>query len=227
MSYNWMDIDNNFPSFTGKETPQEQIRILHDYLYQLRQGLQYSLQNIGTKNFNKTELQNLTQAQRQEVAPLIEGIGKTVRDISVDLEGVKSRVNTLEKLIVRVDDLEEWTGAAEQEMQAIAERVAALEEGDGDTSQGMQDLQERIDGEGGLQEQVSQMQDRIDGEDGLQAQMDEMREQLKNIGAIIQTSQDAGTTIGEEGKTLHIVGDVYVNGVQWQSQEQDAPQEEQ
>ena len=80
MPSNWLSIDSNFPSFTGEESPEQQIRALHNYLFQLREGLQYSLQNLTADNFNATALQNLSDAQKNEVTTQLQTSAQTLTD---------------------------------------------------------------------------------------------------------------------------------------------------
>lgn len=48
-------LDTSFPDLNGKGT-EESIQIVTDYLYQLLEQLRYMLHNLGTRNFNQTEL---------------------------------------------------------------------------------------------------------------------------------------------------------------------------
>ena len=52
-------IDVHFPVLTGKETPEQQIRLIYDYLFELQQSLQYTLRNLGLKNFNPEEMKKM------------------------------------------------------------------------------------------------------------------------------------------------------------------------
>ena len=127
MPSNWQSIDMNFPSFTGEESPKEQIQALHNYLFQLRQGLQYSLQNLGVKNFNATSLKELTDAQKADVQVLLQGVTNSINSLSGEVNGLSSRIRDMEKLTGQVADIEEWTAAAEEELKALSDRIGALE----------------------------------------------------------------------------------------------------
>lgn len=48
-------LDTSFPNLEGKNT-QESLQTIMDYLYQLLEQLRYTLHNLGTQNFNQTEL---------------------------------------------------------------------------------------------------------------------------------------------------------------------------
>ena len=128
MPSNWQSIDMNFPSFTGEESPKEQIRQLHNYLFQLRQGLQYSLQNLGLKNFNAAGLKELTEAQKQDVTVLLQGITQAVNNLSGELNSLSGRVRDVEKLSGQIADIEEWTAAAETQLKDLDDRITALEQ---------------------------------------------------------------------------------------------------
>lgn len=51
MSSNLQALDD-FPSFTGEESPQEQIRQLQNYLFVVAEQLKYTMRNLGVDNLN-------------------------------------------------------------------------------------------------------------------------------------------------------------------------------
>lgn len=94
----WQALDNHFPSFSGNETPQQQIQALHNYLYELRQGLRFSLQNLGVQNFNEAELQKLTDAQKTELSEMLQGVKTSLSNLTANLNSLSGRIGDLEKL---------------------------------------------------------------------------------------------------------------------------------
>lgn len=196
MPSNWWAIDTNFPSFTGEETPKQQIQALHDYLYQFRQSLQYSLQNLSAANFNETALKNMTDAQKNEVAQLLTNVTGELTRISASMGSLANRVGTVEKEIAALKEqdtdleaIEEWTAAAEGQLKELADKDTEIEEK-------VSDLQETVSGEGGLQETVQQQ-----------------GQELQKISGAVQAAEDGSVTVGAEGKDLHLVGNIYINGV--------------
>lgn len=137
MPSNWLAFDNNFPTFTGEESPEQQIRALHNYLYQLREGLQYSLQNLSAKNFNATALRQMTTAQKQE-------LGVQLQEMYTVLDDLGNEVAALSE---QVGGLQERTDTAETSITALKGRMT-LAEGNIET------LAESVSGEGGLQERT-------------------------------------------------------------------------
>ena len=196
MPSNWLTIDSNFPSFTGKETPQQQIQMLHNYLFQLREGLQYSLQNLSASNFNAAALQNLEDAQKNEVTRQLIKVYDLLNQMSGEISSLTGRVSGIENLAGRVtgaeadiDALEEWTGAAEEQMAQLQQRTESLDS------------------------RVIQMEDAVTGEGGLQEQMGTTQQEIGKLSGAVQVASDGSVTIGSEEKPLRLVGQVYINGV--------------
>lgn len=53
MSIDFKSLDE-FPTFTGEESPQEQIRQLQNYLFSMKESIRYLLSNLGVDNMNPT-----------------------------------------------------------------------------------------------------------------------------------------------------------------------------
>lgn len=56
MPSGFMTADVSRPNFTGRESTEEKVRVLEDYLFLLLEQLRYSLRNIGPENMNTTEV---------------------------------------------------------------------------------------------------------------------------------------------------------------------------
>ena len=213
MPSNWLSIDSNFPSFTGEESPEQQIRALHNYLFQLREGLQYSLQNLTADNFNAAALQNLTDAQKNEVTAQLEKVYTQLNQMAAEIDRLSGRVSGTENLSGRmttaegeITALKGRTKLTEENIEDLADRTTAAEGG-------IDDLQEAVTGEGGLQERVADLEDAVTGEGGLQEQMDATEQELEKISGAVQVADDGSVTVGSEGKPLRLVGQIYINGV--------------
>lgn len=61
------NIDQRFPQFKGSETQEQKLRMILDYLYMLREYLQYVLNNLTPDNFNATALDGLIDEIRAGV----------------------------------------------------------------------------------------------------------------------------------------------------------------
>lgn len=200
MPSNLLSFDSDFPSFTGEETPKQQIQALHNYLFQLREGLQYSLQNLTDKNFNAAALQNLTDAQKNEVTTQLEKVYALLNQVSTELDNLSGRVSGAENLSGRVtaaeneiDTLKGWTALTEGNINGLATRTATAEA----------DIK-AIKNKGTItEENVAALADSVI----------QLQNVLQNISGAIRVAEDGSTTVGAEGKPLYLSGHIYINGV--------------
>ena len=240
MPSNWLSIDSNFPSFTGEESPEQQIRALHNYLFQLREGLQYSLQNLTADNFNTAALQNLTDAQKNELTTQLEKVYTQLNQMSAEIDRLSGRVSGTENLSGRVTTAEGEIATLKGRVKLTEENIESLAARTTDTETAIGDLQERMDTaeadvvslkgratvtEGNVEDladrvkaleddqTLEQLQEAVTGEGGLQEQMDSANGELEKISGVVQVADDGSATFGSEGKVLRLVGQVYINGV--------------
>lgn len=226
MPSNILSIDSNFPSFTGEESPQQQIRMLHNYLFQLREGLQYSLQNLTADNFNAAALQNMNEAQKNEVTAELQKVYALLNQMAGEINSISSRVSGMENLAGRVGtaegdirDLKDRTGAAEQAIEGLTdwmttaeERIVDLQARTGEAEEHIEDLSGRVKG---LEDDttLTDLKETVTGVGGLKDLVEQMQEELDKIAAAVAVAEDGGVTLGSEGKPLRLVGQVYINGV--------------
>lgn len=200
MPSQWLSIDDNFPSFTGEESPKEQIRALHNYLYQLREGLQYSLQNLTTDNFNTAALKNLTNEQKDMVAEQLEKVYTLTSELSGQIEKLAGRVGAVEKLSGRVSDVESGLADVVTGVADVSEQVRKL---NGQT----QELSERADATDGA---VTELGERIRTMEEDRT-VETLGQAVQKLSGAVRVAED-GVTVGSAGKPLYLVGQVYING---------------
>lgn len=116
MPSNWMAIDQNFPTFTGEESPQQQIQALHNYLFQLREGLQYSLRNLTTENFNAVALQQQGFTEKQD-----ELLFEWFHSIIEQLMEISGKLNNLATGITVAEDGAVTVGTAGKSLNLVGE----------------------------------------------------------------------------------------------------------
>lgn len=240
MPSNWLSIDSNFPSFTGEESPEQQIQALHNYLFQLREGLQYSLQNLTADNFNTAALQNLTDAQKNEVTTQLEKVYTQLNQMAAEIDRLSGRVSGTENLSGRmttaegeitalkgrvkltegnIEDLADRATTAETDIDDLRDRMKTAEADIGSlkgwatiTEGNVEDLASRVKQ---LEDDqtLDDLQEAVTGEGGLQEQMGATEQELEKISGAVQVANDGSATVGSEGKVLRLVGQVYINGV--------------
>lgn len=155
MPSNLLTIDDGFPSFTGEESPTEQIRALHNYLFQLREGLQYSLQNLSAENFNATALEDLTAGQKNAVVKELTTLQALVSSLQASTRNLTARVVAVEKLSGRVGTLETAVTAEG----GLNDRVAAIEK--------------TVTAEGGLVDRVTTAEEKLADIGGILAEQED------------------------------------------------------
>lgn len=130
MGSNWLSIDNNFPTFTGDESLKDQVRLLHDFLPVLIEGLKYQLNNLDSSNWNtkamKTFQKDTTQELEEamdttdaELARLILELG----DIGGKIDGITGRITGAES---DISWLEAWRPVIQRQTDDLEKRVEGL-----------------------------------------------------------------------------------------------------
>lgn len=92
MPHPWALADSNFPTFSGGESPYEQIRQIVDYLMMLSEALRYQLENLDESNWNSNALDQI----RAENTGITEGI-------TALKQRVETMDNQMQNLIQRDD----------------------------------------------------------------------------------------------------------------------------
>lgn len=235
MPSNFMSLDD-FPTFTGQESPKEQIQALHNYLFVMREQLVYMLQNLSIDNWNASALQTLTEGTQAEFVKTLQTVSGQLSQLKSQVDSLSGRVSGTESLSGRILSLEENMGvvtvwAAEHEAgtadlpkrmtdaeTAIAQLQAANEETDGAVETlaaqveqnqiGLGELDGQINGETGLTAEIAALSTVLSG----------LRVSLDALAQAVQTS-DTAVTVGRDGKELRLVGTVYINGVLYEQED--------
>lgn len=196
MPSNWMAIDTDFPSFTGEESPEQQIRELHNYLFQLREGLKYSLQNLTTKNFNAATLQSLSDAQKNEVTRQLEKVYSELSKITTEVDRLRNRYSEAEGKIVSLDNN---VGLLSGRISVTADAVGDLQKKTSDNTADIQNLKASA---ASTDSTVAELNNDIL----------EVKKDLQKVAGIVQVAEDGTITLGAEGKAIKLVGQIYIIG---------------
>lgn len=217
MPSNWLSIDSGFPTFTGTETPQQQIRALHNYLFQLREGLQYSLQNLTTDNFNATALQNMTDEQKSELSEALGTVYDALNEMSANLKKLSSRVTELQSLSGNLTD-------AEKEIEALKERAEQIEQNATELGKSIREANQEIEAlkateetaNQNMAELANQMRAMQETQDGQLETLETMQQELNKISTVLKIDNDGGVTLGTAEKPLRLVGELYINETRYE-----------
>lgn len=96
MPGNYINIDANFPTFTGRETSREQIQIMMNYIRSLVDQLRYTLNNLDAKNFNQNALDTIIEGGTENITEQIQTLAAQLQQTNLTVGGLASRVGTAE-----------------------------------------------------------------------------------------------------------------------------------
>lgn len=187
MPSNLLAIDSNFPTFTGDEPVEQILKDLVNYLYQLKESLQYSLQNLSTDNFNALALESLTEEAKGEIGQQLQKLANELSQIRADVDTLKGRLSGIDALnnqvkentdaLASVKEAQEAAAAAVLELQSVADDLAERvgdAETDIDKSQSeLETLKDQVENQGqmitalgGLIESLEQEIEELKGQEG-------------------------------------------------------------
>ena len=92
MPSNLLTADTSFPSLEGKST-KDQVDVITNYLFLLLENLKYTLANLGSENFNDSELDGLKKSFTSDVEI-------KVQDLDGNLTVIKQSVDSLTFTVV-------------------------------------------------------------------------------------------------------------------------------
>lgn len=214
MPSNWQAVDSNFPSFTGKESPEQQIRALHNYLFCLKDQLKYSLNNLTSENWNADALNKLTDGAKGELAAQLASIAGQVSQLKTQVTSLQGRVTDMGDLGSRIAAAEEAITYLQPRMETAEGDIKALQETAADLEQRVSNQETTLEG---LTEQADRTEATVIAMDEELAALAQTTSDLdlavKNICSVLQVADDGSATLGKEGGKLYLVGEIYVNGV--------------
>ena len=131
MPKSWSMVDSNFPTFTGNERPEEQIRTLVDYMYVLVEELKWQLENLDSTNWNSKALQVFQTDTTADVSEQVAAIAANMTLVTNEVAAILNRMSTAEGAVGRLENevswLEKENTELRSEVEALTEEVTALE----------------------------------------------------------------------------------------------------
>lgn len=141
MGSNWLSIDNNFPTFTGQESLREQVRLLHDFIPILIEGLKYQLNNLDGTNWNAKAKERFQKETTEELEDAMDTTDAEVARLIRSLEGL---TQDMDQILRQIASLGEDVGWLEERTEDLAERTEDLEERQDSMSADLDELQQLV-----------------------------------------------------------------------------------
>lgn len=102
MPSNWLYIDTNFPSFTQKESVNDKVETMQDYLFMLVEQLRYTLHNLDLSNMNKAAADGFVKQITDPIYGEIKDAGGNITQVTLVAEGLAARIGDAEGNITQL-----------------------------------------------------------------------------------------------------------------------------
>lgn len=102
MPSNWLYIDTNFPSFTQKESVNDKVETMQDYLFMLVEQLRYTLHNLDLSNMNKTAADEFVKQITDPIYGEIKDAEGNITKVALVAEGLAARIGDAEGNITQL-----------------------------------------------------------------------------------------------------------------------------
>lgn len=102
MPSNWLYIDTNFPSFTQKESVNDKVETMQDYLFMLVEQLRYTLHNLDLSNMNKTAADKFVKQITDPIYGEIKDAEGNITQVALVAEGLAARIGDAEGNITQL-----------------------------------------------------------------------------------------------------------------------------
>lgn len=102
MPSNWLYIDTNFPSFTQKESVNDKVETMQDYLFMLVEQLRYTLHNLDLSNMNKAAADGFVKQITDPIYGEIKDAEGNITQVALVAEGLAGRIGDAEGNITQL-----------------------------------------------------------------------------------------------------------------------------
>lgn len=102
MPSNWLYIDTNFPSFTQKESVNDKVETMQDYLFMLVEQLRYTLHNLDLSNMNKTATDEFVKQITDPIYGEIKDAEGNITQVALVAKGLAARIGDAEGNITQL-----------------------------------------------------------------------------------------------------------------------------
>lgn len=102
MPSNWLYIDTNFPSFTQKESVNDKVETMQDYLFMLVEQLRYTLHNLDLSNMNKAAADGFVKQITDPIYGEIKDAEGNITQVTLVAEGLAARIGDAEGNITQL-----------------------------------------------------------------------------------------------------------------------------
>lgn len=214
----FLSIETNFPTFNAEQKTGDKVDSMVNYLFILVEQLRYTLNNLDMKNFNQTALTNFAADTTEEVVEAVTTLATRLNQTNQSVNGLASRVGTLEGLTGRVSDLEEAMEDAEAAITDIAGDIGDLQSADTAQQQRLAALELWKDGTNndGAAADIADLKSRCNTMAAdlatLTSSVGVLIQEMTALNGVITIDQDNNVELGNLNKITNLKGIVRING---------------
>ena len=214
----FLSIETNFPTFNSDQKADDKIDSMVNYLFILVEQLRYTLNNLDMKNFNQAALTNFAADTTEEVVEAVTTLATRLNQTNQSVNGLASRVGTLEGLSGRVSDLEEAMEDAEAAITEIAGDIGDLQSADTAQQQRLAALELWKDGTNndGAAADIADLKSRCNTMAAdlatLTSSVAVLIEEMTALNGVIAIDQNNNVELGNLNKITNLKGIVRING---------------
>ena len=117
MAVDLIATDAMFPDYRPGMDTDAYLRENNNYLFLLKESLNYTLHNLGVANFNARQLQTISDIITKPIMMALVGDEGQITSIQADLEGIKTTVGTVEGNVSTI----------QQTVRGLSTRVSSVE----------------------------------------------------------------------------------------------------
>ena len=117
MAVDLIATDAMFPDYRPGMDTDAYLRENNNYLFLLKESLNYTLHNLGVANFNARQLQTISDIITKPIMMALVGDEGQITSIQADLEGIKTTVGTVEGNVSTI----------QQTVKGLSTRVTSVE----------------------------------------------------------------------------------------------------
>ena len=117
MAVDLIATDAMFPDYRPGMDTDAYLRENNNYLFLLKESLNYTLHNLGVANFNARQLQTISDIITKPIMMALVGDEGQITSIQADLEGIKTTVGTVEGNVSTI----------QQTVKGLSSRVTSVE----------------------------------------------------------------------------------------------------
>lgn len=130
MPSNWLYVDTNFPTFTGRESTEAKVSTIQNYLFMLVEQLRYSLHNLDTGNMNPSALDRYAGGLTDPIYRRLTDDEGNITQLQIGANGLQMQITNnagdIHKLSVTAGELSSQIADANGDISQLQQTASSI-----------------------------------------------------------------------------------------------------